>query len=345
MTRQAVMLFCVMLGVGGCRSKPVLPYDTHRPAQILTPVSHAGVVDGRSRFREIFCDRVEYHGGFEGPCETYLHLLDDEPASPDAAAPNRLGLDLLRVFIVGGYLGDTAPNDMKPFGPPVEHLREEGYRIEYIHVTGAGSSSHNAAMIAGALREASVPEDERLVLVGYSKGTTDILHFLVEHPQEAAQVDAVVSFAGTVNGSPAADIVPELLVKMIASGAEQGDKGGLDSIKRSTQMRWMAEHTLPTGPQYFSIAAFTDYDNISAMLQDSYKDLAQLDPRNDSQVLFYDQVIPHGTLLGYANGDHWAIALPFTEEAKSFADTLMNRNEFPRLALFEAVLLFVRESL
>lgn len=340
-----LLLLGVMLGVGGCRSKPVFPYDMHRPAQILTPVRHAGVIDGRARFREIFCERFEFHGGFEAACETYLHLLDDEPAPTGAAASARLGLDRLRVFIVGGYLGDTAPNDMKPFGPPVEHLREEGYRIEYVHVTGAGSSSQNAGMIADALREASVPEDERLVLVGYSKGTTDILHFLVEHPQEAAQVDGVVSFAGTVNGSPGADIVPEFLVTMIASGAEQGDKGGLDSIKRSTQMRWMAEHALPTGPQYFSIAAFTDYDNVSAILQDSYIDLAQLDPRNDSQVLFYDQVIPHSTLLGYANGDHWAIALPFTEEAKGFADTLMNRNEFPRLALFEAVLLFVRESL
>ena len=69
------------------------------------------------------------------------------------------------------------------------------------------------------------------------------------------------------------------------------------------------------------------------------------DPRNDSQVIFYDQVIPRGTLLGYANGDHWAIALPFTEQAKGFADTLMNHNDFPRTALFEAVLLYVRENL
>ena len=130
-----LLLLCVMLpGIGGCRSKPVLTYDTHRPAQILTPVSHAGVIDGRARFREIFCEQFDLHGGFEAACETYLHLLDDEPASTGATAPARLPLDRLRVFFVGGYLGDTAPNDMKPFGPSVEHLRENGYRIEYVHV-------------------------------------------------------------------------------------------------------------------------------------------------------------------------------------------------------------------
>ena len=35
-----------------------------------------------------------------------------------------------------------------------------------------------------------------------------------------------------------------------------------------------------------------------------------IDGRNDSQVIFYDQLIPGSTLLGYLNADHWAVAVP-----------------------------------
>ena len=47
-----LLLLCVMLpGIGGCRSKPVFPYDTHRPAQILTPASSTA---GRGFARLLF---------------------------------------------------------------------------------------------------------------------------------------------------------------------------------------------------------------------------------------------------------------------------------------------------
>ena len=47
--------------------------------------------------------------------------------------------------------------------------------------------------------------DERLVLIGYSKGAPDILGGLVTYPELAQRVAAVVSVAGSVNGSPPAN--------------------------------------------------------------------------------------------------------------------------------------------
>jgi hypothetical protein len=44
--------------------------------------------------------------------------------------------------------------------------------------------------------------------------------------------------------------------------------------------------------------------------------LSQVDSRNDSQVIFYDQVIPGSVLLGYLNADHWAIAVPFNRDSR-----------------------------
>ena len=97
--------------------------------------------------------------------------------------------------------------------------------------------------------------------------------------------------------------------------------------------------------KYFSLASFTDRENVSGVLVDGYDRLSQINPKNDGQLIFYDQILAHSTLLGYTNGDHWAIALPFTEESPTFAATIAGRNVFPRDAMLEAVLVYVRESL
>jgi hypothetical protein len=52
-----------------------------------------------------------------------------------------------------------------------------------------------------------------------------------------------------------------------------------------------------------------------------------------------------GTLLGYGNGDHWAVALPFQEQAKTYAATITDRHRFSRMELLEAVLLHIQEAL
>ena len=48
----------------------------------------------------------------------------------------------------------------------------------------------------------------------------------------------------------------------------------------------------------------------------AHRKLAQIDGRNDSQMIFYDQIIPGSTLLGYVNADHWAIVVPIARVAR-----------------------------
>ena len=64
----------------------------------------------------------------------------------------------------------------------MDRLSGKGYRIEYIRVSGGGSSDYNAHQIETYFRERAFPEHEKLVLIGYSKGTIDLLHFLVGNP-------------------------------------------------------------------------------------------------------------------------------------------------------------------
>jgi len=74
----------------------------------------------------------------------------------------------------------------------------------------------------------------------------------------------------------------------------------------------------------------------------SYDLLSTVEPRNDGYVAFSDQVIPGATLLGYANLDHYDIALPVRERLNFGA---VNSHAVERELLFEAIVLTVAESL
>jgi hypothetical protein len=119
----------------------------------------------------------------------------------------------------------------------------------------------------------------------------------------------------------------------------------MESLRTSTRRRWLAEHPLPESIQYYSVVAFPDKEHLSNSLSPSYKKLSQVDPRNDGQLLFFDQVIPAGALLGYVNADHWAIAAGIARNYKFLASLFVDRNEFPREVLLESIIRHVEEQM
>ena len=190
---------------------------------------------------------------------------------------------------------------------------------------------------------------ERLILLGYSKGATDILHFLVDYPEIAKKVTAVLSVAGVINGTPVADKFAETYArwfkKIPIKECEPGDGGVLESLKRSAQFPWMAANPLPQNVQYYSIAAFANRENVQPGLLFTYDLLRKIDPRNDGQVIFYDQVVPGSSLLGYVNLDHWAIAVPVKEKTAPAYWEAAATHPHVRALLFEAMILFLVEKL
>ena len=95
----------------------------------------------------------------------------------------------------------------------------------------------------------------------------------------------------------------------------------------------------------FSLVAFTDKPHIARVLRTPYDLLAQVDPRNDGQLIFTDQIVPGSTLLGYANADHWAVAMALEERRSFWMSHPRRKRAFPRAVLFEAIVRFVGESL
>ena len=198
----------------------------------------------------------------------------------------------------------------------------------------------------------AMPESEegkRLVLLGYSKGTPDVLEAVTTYPDLQQRVTAVVSAAGAVGGSPLANDTTQSMLNLLHhfpdAECNPGDEGALESLKPEVRQRWLASHSLPESIRYYSIITYPSTEQISSILKFTYKKLSQVDSRNDSQVIFYDQVIPGSVLLCYLNADHWAIAVPFNRSSPFISSTFINKNAFPREVLLEAIIRYVEEDL
>ena len=198
----------------------------------------------------------------------------------------------------------------------------------------------------------AIPESEEsrsLVLLGYSKGTPDILEAITAFPDLQQRVAAVVSIAGAVGGSPLANDSTQSILNLLQyfpdAECDLGDEGALESLKPEVRKRWLANHSLPKSIRYYSIVTYPDKEQISSILKYTYNKLSQVDSRNDGQVIFYDQVIPGSVLLGYINSDHWAVAVPFNRSHPFISSTFLDKNAFPREVLIEAIVRYVEEDL
>lgn len=348
--------FCCLAALAGffcgC-SPPLTPFDANVPAQVLTYVGAPPVKDARMRFREIFCELLENNRkrlGLDVGCDDYLWRLNDEPTvsgSPKGLPEHDPSICIL---MVPGAFSDCFADVGMPYQEPAERLRKMGYHIETVQVSSLSSSARNAGIIAAAVAAKKNDSSGPLVMLGYSKGTIDILHFLVAYPDLAMRVRAVLSVAGAVNGTPLADRYYKVrydnwLAGLFPGSCSSGDGGVLDSLSRVNQFRWLVKHPLPGHVSYFSLAAFARYKDMQLFQQPTYKMLEKVEPLNDGQVLFLDQLIPGSSLLGYVNADHWTVAVPVEDTFSNRPPALRDRNRKLRGLLFESMVLFLSESL
>jgi len=336
----------------GCSPSPMLQHNFQTPPSALVPIGYAGISDQRARFREIFCAVQKSHGAHfpdDRPCEQALHRLNDEPDPTNQPVDIGNARLPIRFVIVPGLMEECVSEFIKPFSDARPHVEALGFRTELVMVGGLTSSSHNAQQIRNFVVRKELPADEKLVFIGYSKGAADILEALGRFPDLAKTTAAVVTLAGVVSGTPIADDVPGFIKRLadtlFAGRCPPGGGEAFHSLRRSERMAWLAANLLPASVKFFSLAAFAEHENISLILRPSYEKLSLVDPLNDSQVVFYDALVPGGALLGYLNADHWAVAMPFNREHPALAGTLVTRNAFPREVLLEAIARFVEGSL
>lgn len=346
----SIVIFMMSCGAmtSGCTPQ-LLSSGEQTPAEILGYPGAPPVHDGRVRFRQIVCDlagQLSSGANTHFDCTHLLWRMADEKeqlSSPPPLPPHDPHLHLL---VVPGAFAECFPEFGMPFEDAASSLRQRGYRIDFISVSGRSGADHNAAQIAAAVEQLPADPADRIVLIGHSKGVVDILHFLVNHLQTARRISAVVSVAGPVNGSPLADDFAGtyriVFSRMPFMYCRPGDRDVVNSLTRSDCLTWLASHRLPEHVKYFSLCGFARREDIHPMMLLTYDLLSTVEPRNDGYVAFSDQVIPGATLLGYANLDHWDIALPVRERL-NFGG--INSRAAARELLFEAIVLTVAESL
>lgn len=343
----------VLAVLGGCSTAPLVPYSLDTPSVVLVPASLAGVHDKRARFREIACTVLDTRKDTipdYRPCEDALTMVGREPAAahePVSLGPSRRKLTAL---MVPGFGFDCFEKWLEPPGTVAAHLQAFGYDAASIRVEGLSGTQRNAAHIRDALMARPERDAEpRIVLVGYSKGANDVLEAIVSYPELRHRVAAVVSIAGSIGGSPLANGIEQDLAEWLRyfPGAEcsRSDHGAVASLQPATRQQWLVDHPLPRDIPFYSLATLPKDTQISRLLGKPYKKLSRIDPRNDGQVLFYDQIIPGSTLVGYLNADHWAVAIPIARSHATIGSLLVTRNAYPREALMEALLRFIEEDL
>lgn len=329
-----------------------MPYSDDTPPLVLVPASQAGVQDARARFREVYCAVLTARAGEvpdHRPCADALTRVGREPGGN--GRPVDLGPSQRRLIAatVPGIGYECFEPWLRAPGTAAKHVQQFGYDAILLKVDGLSSSATNARQIRDAVM--AMPEEAapRLVLVGYSKGAPDILEAIVSYPEMRSRVAAVVSAGGAVGGSALANdtdqLTADLLRRFPGARCGSGDGGAVESLRPATRQTWLAQNPLPREVPYYSLVTFPGPGKISAILVSSYDKLARIDSRNDSQVMFYDQVIPGSALLGYLNADHWALAVPLNRTHPTIASLFVTQNAYPREALLEALLRFVEEDL
>ena len=320
--RRAATLLAAAVGftLMGCTGTPLVPFSTDTPPLVLVPAAQAGVQDKRGRFREIYCavlagagrrgsrlpslrrraDAARRRAGGDGPAGAARRV--EPPSGRRGGAGHRLRL--LRAVAA------AAPARL------TRTCASIGYDLRAIKVDALSGSANNARQIRDAIMAMDLGAGApRLVLIGYSKGAPDVLEAIVNYPEIRASRGgggqrgrrgrrlAAGQRRRAVPGRPAAPLsrarpaTPATAAAWPACAPACAGPGW-----RRTRCR----ASVPT----YSVVTLPQPERISSILRTSADKLSMIDGRNDSQMIFYDQVIPGSTLIGYVNADHWAIAVP-----------------------------------
>lgn len=355
MTRHSrLTILCgICFCISACAGKPLMPFPNESAPLALLPAGQQAVIDKRGRFREIACAVLETHGKDQPhyrDCDDALVRIGDEPEGTGEPVDLNPSKRHLKIGFVPGIgwdcLGnwideqDSFANDLGPFG----------YSSFTLKIDGLSGTNNNAKQIRDSIME-QVDEIEpaSMVLIAHSKGAPDALTAIVSYPEIRQYIAAVVSLAGAIGGSPLAYDVSNgkvrLLRRLLNSGCKEGDGLAIESLKPEVRQAWLLDNRLPGEIKYYSLVAYPLPGQVSSVFKFSYNKLSRIDPRNDSKLMFYDQVIPGSTLLGYLNADHMAVVAPISEKHEFIGDAAVNRNDFPRQAIAEAVMRFVEEDL
>jgi hypothetical protein len=350
---EKTLVLAMLAGMAACTAAPLVPLTESSAPLVLLPVGQRPVMDQRGRFREIACavlNKSDPGSPDYRPCDSTLVRVGVEPEGASEPVSLDRSDTRLEAAFVPGVAWECFGNGLDEDNRFASQVAAAGYRTSVFRVDGLSGSENNARQIRDSLMaRAEQIEPSSIVLIGYSKGVPDVLTALVNYPEIHPFIAAVVSLAGAVGGSPLAYDVSDkqagTLGGMLNRDCSKGDGRAVESLRPSFRQSWLRDHRLPNDFPYYSLVTYPLPDQVSRAFHSDYEKLSQIDPRNDSKLLFYDQIIPGSSLLAYLNADHLAVAAPVSDKHPWVGRTVINRNHFPREAIAEALMRFIEEDL
>ncbi len=318
------------------------------PPSAHLPLSAAGVRNEDAGFAAIFCSVLATQPEWSS-CDQYLESAPVAPQGPLGAFPTEY-----RIVVLPGVLGECVSDTVRTYSDAAAHIKATyGTEVEYLALPAFGSSKTNGKVLADYIKEQRATDPiqppRRYLVVGYSKGAADALAGVSDDEELAAGVAAVISVAGSIAGSRAVDVLPKwlrrVIVRMAPEKCGKGDGRSWESLGRKQSQEFLATSYDPCATNVYCIVAVSDLESTSRVLRQGWRDLQYFALEQDSQMIAYDAIAPRSTYLGVARGDHWAVAMPFEDTQEKWLHRAVNRNHFPREALFESLIRFVAADL
>lgn len=303
-------------------------------------------IDGRARFNQLFCARLTVDGkklGYNRKCADYVNNADLNSSSKPTPPADKTDI---RMVMIGGIFSQCINNKVGLLTDTVQFIAANpmpglgNIRFETVNVSGYSSSAHNAKIISNTLLGLELSPSERVVIVSYSKGTSDVIEALATYQKAAERVDATISVAGVVLGSPLAKNQKLLstMLQTIKTKCSGLDGQGLESITPEARLAFLSKNDLPTHIRYYSLAGDVPRSETSMALLPLRDWLSLHTSASDAQVPATNAVLPNSVLLGFLKADHWAIAMPFVSQTPLLAKSFLTKNKFPREIMLSAAL-------
>lgn len=280
------------------------------------------------------------------------------------------------LIICGGLLTGLLHPGAHAFPEEADRLfTERGWRTIRADVHPMRSCDANAADIEAAFRgegldarmqpiEDPQPPD-KVFLLGYSKGTPDILSFIVNNPGHHERIKAVFTWAGAAGGSYTADgvygqikdlptegsyeylsallsvISPAMLSRAeIRRLGEYDVKGAINDLRTEVREAFNREHAPYLDslaiPIFGLTAATTPLEVPNIQFMDAVR-LSSHDANNDMQLTQRQALVPieMNTHIAMAHAHHWDVAYaPFPIAMRAISPNL--QHWWPRYAALVA---------
>jgi hypothetical protein len=345
--RYSLLLFLVCLHVS-CSWGLVNKVDYRLPRIVTAPIGHAAT-DATKAFAETFCATLAHLDGpgtAWGSCEKYIETQVGQQSPAAAPIPTDL-----KVMIVGGAFSNCfEAKGVIAFEQGLRHLETHGLITGSVQIGGTATPEVNAEKIAAYLGQKQNAGD--YIAIGHSKGAVDLMTAVEKYESARTRIKALVSIAGAISGSRLADLGPKATILGFQSAARKSglgncpitDEGGIDSLRRRVRYDALQGWHPPASLRTYSVVGVTSRDDTSSALHTMWDRNAYYSIDEDSQMIAEEAIIPGAVFLGVAKGDHWALALPFSEHPVKRIRDGVNRNLYPRTALLEAIVRYVHAT-